>query len=79
MARSYAGILGLLGMIVVLLRAVKDGSGFEGTVPQAVAWMIALALVGAVVGAIAEWTVEESVRYRIEKELETLSKDAASG
>lgn len=65
-------------MVVVLLRAIKDGGGLEGTIPQAVVWMITLFLVGAVVGAIAEWTIEESVRTRIETELAAISESEQS-
>ncbi len=61
--------MGLLGMVTVFLRAVKDGSGLEGTVPQAVMWMIVLALVGAVVGAIAEKTVTDSVQATMQAQM----------
>ena len=74
LARSFAVIMGLLGMVTVLLRAVKDGSGLEGSVPQAVTWMLVLALVGAVVGAIAEKTMIDSVRATIEARLAATSE-----
>jgi hypothetical protein len=61
-------------MVTVLLRAIKDGSGLDGAVPQAVAWMLVLALVGAVVGAIAEKTVIDSVQRTIEAHLAATSK-----
>ena len=61
-------------MVTVLLRAVKDGSGLDGAVPQAVTGMLLLALVGAVVGAIAEKTVVDSVHATIEAQLAATSE-----
>ncbi len=69
MARTYAAILALLGMLVVLLRAIKNGAGFDGTILNALAWMALLGAVGSIVGAIAQQTVDESVRVKIEAEL----------
>ncbi len=73
MARTYAGILALVGLIVVLLRAMKDGAGVDGTILQAIAVMALLAVVGLVVGAIAQMTVEESMRTRLQAELDALT------
>lgn len=80
MARTYAGILGYLGMTVTLLRGVIDGAGLEGTLLRGIAAMAAMALVGAVVGAIAQQTVDESVRTKLEQQLADLETngDAAS-
>ncbi len=68
-ARTYAAILALMGMLVILFRAMKDGAGFEGTILSALAWMALLAAIGSIVGWIAQQTVDESVRVRIEAEL----------
>lgn len=68
MARTYAGILGLVGMSTVLLRALKSGSA-GGAAGAALAWLAILAAVGWFVGAIAETTIVESVRRRLEDEL----------
>ncbi|MCA9230419.1 MAG: hypothetical protein KDA57_07195 [Planctomycetales bacterium] len=69
MARTYAAILALIGMQVVLLRAMKDGAGLEGTIPIALAWMALLGAIGTIVGYLAQVTIDESVRVRIETEL----------
>ncbi|TWT86536.1 hypothetical protein Mal64_33620 [Pseudobythopirellula maris] len=69
MARVYAGVLGFLAAAVTLARGVFAGSGLEGTATDALLAMAALAAVGAVVGQIAETTVDESVRWRLEKQL----------
>lgn len=70
MAKAYAGVLGSLGMSVMLWRGVLADAGFEGTVRMAVVAMLAMALVGALVGWIAEATVDESVRNRLQKQIE---------
>jgi len=61
--------MALLGMNVVLLRALKDSAGLDGTVVHGVVWMVLLGAVGWIVGAIAQTTVDESVRIKIEAEL----------
>ncbi len=69
MAKAYASKLGLLAMTVVMARGAIAGSGFEGTVMIALMAMPILAMVGFFVGWIAEATVDESVRIRMEKQL----------
>jgi NhaP-type Na+/H+ or K+/H+ antiporter len=59
-------------MLVVLFRALKDGAGFDGTILTALMTMGVLAAVGLVIGAIAEATIEESVRKRMQAELDAL-------
>lgn len=73
MARTYAGILAHVGMLVVLFRSLKDGAGFDGTILQAVASMALLAAVGMIVGSIAEATINESVRMRMQTEIDALT------
>lgn len=72
MARTYAGILAHVGMLVVLFRALKDGAGFDDTILTALISMGVLAAVGMIIGAIAEATIEESVRTRLQAELDAL-------
>ena len=73
MARTYAAILAHVGMLVVLLRALKDGAGFDGTILQAVVTTALLGVVGLVVGSIAEATIDESVRSLVQAELDALT------
>jgi hypothetical protein len=68
-ARQYAGILGSLGMAIAMLRNLRLGSGFETSVTQAVASVTLLAAVGFLVGWIAEATVDEAVRTKLEQQL----------
>ena len=69
MVRTYAAIMALLAMLVVLLRALKDHAGIEGTLASAFLWMVLLGLVGLVVGWIAQSTVDQSVLKVVEAEL----------
>ena len=82
MGRAYAGVLGSLAVAVTFARGALHGAGFEGTCQSAVLAMLALAGVGLIVGQIAEATVDESVRQRLEKqvqEYEAMKAEAASG
>ncbi len=72
-ARTYAGILALVGLLVVLVRALKDGAGFDGTILQAIAMMAVLGVVGVVVGMIAQTTVDESTKNRLQAELDAIA------
>jgi hypothetical protein len=69
MGRLYAGVLGSLAMAVVLCRGVKDSSGVDGSLILATISMIIFAVMGAVLGHIAQLTVDESVRLKMEREL----------
>ena len=71
MARTQAAIMALLAMLVVLLRAMKDQAGFEGTITTALIWMTLFGIVGLVVGAIAQATVDQSVLSSIEAALDS--------
>jgi hypothetical protein len=52
-----------------MLRGALAGAGLEGTVTTAVAALAAFATVGALVGWVAEATIDESVRQRLATEL----------
>jgi hypothetical protein len=68
-ARNYAGIMALVGMTVVLCRSLRTGDGLESAIVSALAWMATLGVVGLIVGAIAQATVDESVRVTMEQQL----------
>jgi hypothetical protein len=77
MGRVYAGVLGTLAMLVVILRGLLDTGGVEGTLTMAMASMALFAIVGAVIGHIAQATIDESVRFQMERGLAVQA--AASG
>lgn len=76
MVRTYAVIMTLVAMNVVLLRAIKNGAGLQGTVASALLWMLILGAVGMVVGMIAKSTVDQSVLAKIEGELAAIQDNS---
>ena len=69
MARQYAGIMASLGMTIVILRSMRSGGAFEATVVSAMFWMITLGVVGYIAASLAKNTIDESVRQRMEDEI----------
>jgi MFS-type transporter involved in bile tolerance (Atg22 family) len=69
MSRVYAGILGTLAMAVVLCRGAMNFSGAEATLTMAAISLVIFATLGAILGHIAQSTVDESVRSRLEQQL----------
>jgi len=72
MGRAYAGALGSLAMAVTFARGALAGASFTGTCQTAVLAMLALAGVGLIVGRIAEATIDESVRQRLQRQIDEL-------
>ncbi len=70
MARQYAGILGLLALVVSLLRGILAGGGSAATLWTAWLGFLAFTVVGAVIGWLAERIVRDAVSGRILAELE---------
>jgi hypothetical protein len=71
MGRNYAGILGFLAFATVIARGVVGELDTVSTMALAVGCLFVFAIVGWTVGAVAEQTIIESVRYRFRVELET--------
>ncbi len=70
MARQYAGILGLLALMVSLLRGLLAGGGSEATLWTAWLSLLAFTVLGGVIGWLAERIVREAVSSRILSELQ---------
>lgn len=70
MGRAYAGILGPLAMAVVICRGTLASGGVEGTLIEAVASLGLFAVIGAILGHLAQTTVDESVRAQLQSQLE---------
>ncbi len=77
LVRLFASIMGLLGMITMLLRAMIHGGSLDATAPKAVLGLLAFLIVGAIVGAIAKGTVDDSVRMQLRKEMDAMSDSTA--
>ncbi|MCC7475548.1 MAG: hypothetical protein IT425_09145 [Pirellulales bacterium] len=69
MGRTYAGVLGSLAMTVIVFRGYLASSGVEATLWQAVGALIVFSSIGAILGQLAQSTVEESVRSTLEEQL----------
>ena len=68
MGSRYAGVLGPLACLLMLIRGVLHGAGLDGTVWTAWLALLALAPVGFLIGQTAQWIVEDSVRSQIAQE-----------
>jgi hypothetical protein len=69
MGRVYAAILGSLAMAVMICRGWLDSSGVEGTLTQATISLVLFAIVGAILGHLAQTTLDESVRATLQQQL----------
>jgi hypothetical protein len=74
MGRAYAGILGPLAFLTVLVRCLLRSVAVETTVWQAVAAMFLFAAIGGVMGQIAGWIVDDSVRAQLAAEIAAHAK-----
>jgi len=63
--RTYAGILGLIAMLTVIARGVIAGGDPQTTLAMATGCLALFAAIGAVVGRLAAWTVDDAVRARL--------------
>ena len=69
MGRVYAGVLGPLAMIVVICRGLASSGGVANTLSLATIYLAIFSVVGAVIGQIAQSTIDESVRARLQQQL----------
>jgi hypothetical protein len=69
LGRAYAGILGPLAFIAVVIRGWRLGWPAESMLLSAWLAFVALALVGLAVGRLAGWIVDESVQTRMLAEM----------
>jgi hypothetical protein len=69
MGRVYAGILGPLAMTVVICRGWMQQGGAESTLTLATMHLIIFGALGALLGHLAQTTIDDSVRARLEQQL----------
>ena len=65
MGRHYAGILGLLAFLTIVMRGLVHGAGVESTLLAAAFHLFLFAFVGYMVGQLAGWIVHDSVRTKL--------------
>jgi hypothetical protein len=70
MGRAYAGILGPLAMAVVICRGVVGSGGVQSTLSLATVYLAIFSIVGALIGTIAQSTIDESVRAKLQQQLD---------
>jgi hypothetical protein len=78
MSRVYAGILGPLAMAVVICRGWLDSGGVEATLSLATVYLVVFSIIGALVGHLAQTTVDESVRSKLEQQLAGNAESASA-
>ena len=70
MGRVYAGVLGPLAMAVVICRGVIGSGGVQNTLSLATIYLAIFSTVGAFIGTIAQSTIDESVRAKLQQQLD---------
>jgi biotin transporter BioY len=73
---SYAGVLGPVAFATVLAHGVLHGGGAEATLGRAAGFLLAFGALGYVIGRVAGFVVEESVRTKLVAQM-TAQKAAA--
>ena len=68
MGRTYAGVLGTLAFATTIVRALIYSGGFGSTMATAIAHLIAFAVIGGMIGELAEWIVADSIRSSLRVE-----------
>ncbi len=65
MVRFYAGFLGLVAFVTSMARGLIHGGGTESILKVSVVCFFLFGVIGMLIGRIAEWTVDESVRMKV--------------
>ena len=68
MGGTYAGILGLVAFATRVAHSLIHGGGTESTIKVAVIYLFLFGAIGLMLGRIAEWTIEDSLRTRLRAE-----------
>jgi hypothetical protein len=79
MGRHYAGILGTLAMAVVLCRGALQDGGAESTLATACVSLFLFAIIGPTIGYVAQTTIDESVRAKLEQQLARRTTTGGAG
>ena len=70
MARRYTAVLGFLGFGAAIARGIVEAQAANEMVWQAVVNLIAFGIVGLLVGRIAQWTVDDSIRSQLATQMQ---------
>jgi outer membrane lipoprotein SlyB len=69
MGRRYAAVLGLLAFAAVLVRGTLAGGALESTLGHAIFCLLVFTILGAIIGRVAQWIVEDAIRAQLTVEL----------
>lgn len=75
MGQTYAGILGPIAFLLTVARGLIHGGGAETTLKIACLCLFLFAGVGYLLGRIAEYVVEDSVRARLQIEIDAMEPE----
>ncbi|GAA4424686.1 hypothetical protein [Bremerella cremea] len=75
MGRDYAGILASTAFVTVVMRGLITSGGIESILPTAIGAMFLFAAIGWLIGNAAARIVDESVRQRINAELDAMEQN----
>lgn len=78
MGRDYAGILATTALVTVIVRGLVMSGGIESILIAAIGAMFLFAAIGWLIGNAAARIVDESVRQRINAELEAMEQGGMS-
>jgi hypothetical protein len=78
-ARIYSGALGVLTFLTCLTRGIVHGCAAPSALWTAWCSLLVFAVLGYVIGQVAEWIVADSVRSRIAAELTDTPVAATDG
>ncbi len=70
MGRNYAGTLGLLAFATTIARGIVEGGSGGATLGMACLYLFVFAGIGGILGSLAGRIVEESVRAKMNAEIE---------
>ena len=76
MGRIFAGVLGPLAFLAVVVRGILHNGSSQSTLQTASICLFAFALFGYVCGALAGWIVEDSVRTQVAAEAAAAQDEA---
>lgn len=75
MHRQFAGILATAAFAITVIRGWSVGGDAAAVLPRAAAMLVGFGILGAALGRVALWMVEEGVESRLREALnETSSK-----
>ncbi len=69
MGRTYAGVLGPISFVVIVVRSLIDGDSVDSTLLAASLALFVFAAIGYVIGSIADKTVIQAIEFQFHSRL----------